>query len=288
MYTAILDEDNIEEYAAYLGEDEAENIGRAFFRGLVLLDDLDEPLGGMIWELKNLEEGQNVESHIHWFDAGNEEEADALFMRYSEMIADDGVEKSEVCIQATRENSKMKKILKQQGFDVHLMEGDDVAVGLSEILNMPIFKKSHSPSGCIYSLENMELRSYRRIIAKLDTLGQKGTCEDLSYLPLSYFEKNISCYYEDENGIQGLLLFHRSPSGSLYLKVMRAVAETQKEATMILMQMLFYAVEYMRENCSDSTQIIVDRHNDAAFLLAEKLYPRGFGKPVYCGSRMEK
>ncbi len=289
MYTAVLDENNIDDYAAYIGEDAADDIGRTFFRGLILLEEgRNAPLGWMIWELLNLEAKQHVESYIRWFEVEDQDEAEVLFLRYNEMTAEDGVEKSHVCIPATRESAKTRQILAGQGFDMLLMEGDDVAVGLSEILNMPIFKKSRGQSDFVHPLEDMPLRNYRKIIAKLEMLGQKGTCEDLGHLPKSYFEKNVSCYYEDDSGIGGVLLFHRSPSGSIRLKVMRAVTGDHKEATRILMQLLFYAVGYMGENCPDDTRVIADRHNDSAFLLAEKLFPRAFGKPVYSGSRMEK
>lgn len=288
MYTSVLDENNIEDYAAYIGEDTAEDIGRTFFRGLILLEEgQKEPLGSIIWEFRNLEAKQHVESYIRWFEAENQEEAEVLFLRYNEMIAENGVEKSHVCIPATRESAKTRQILAGQGFGMQLMEGDDVAVGLSEILNMPIFKKSRGQSGFVHPLEDMPFRNYRKIITKLEMLGQKGTCEDLAYLPKSYFEGNVSCYYEDENGIRAVLLFHESPSGSLCLKVMRTVTGDHKEATRIFLQLLFYAVDYMEENCPDNTSVIVDRHNDSAFLLAEKLFPRGFGKPIYGGIRLE-
>ena len=289
MYTVVLDENTIEDYAAYIGEDAADDIGRTFFRGLILLEEgRNAPIGWMIWELRNLEAKQHVESYIRWFEAEDQDEADVLFLRYNEMIAEDGVETSHVSIPATKESAKTRQILAEQGFDMLLMEGDDVAVGLSEILNMPVFKKSPGPSDFVHPLEDMPLRNFRKIITKLEMLGQKGTCEDLGYLPKSYFEKDVSCYYEDDSGIQGVLLFHKSPSGSLCLKVMRAVTGDHKETTRILMRLLFYAVGYMEENYPDNTRIIVDRHNDSAFLLAEKLFPRGFGKPVYGGIRMEK
>ena len=289
MYTALLDENNIEDYTSYLGEDAAEDLVRNFFRGLVLLEEgNEEPLGWMIWELKNPTAKEQVESYIRWFYAGNSEEAGALFMRYSEMIAEDGVEKSTAIISATKESNSLRNILTEQGFDMVLTEGDDVSVGLSELLIMPIFQKKREPSDKLHPLEDMPLRSFRSVTSKLEMLGQKGNCEDLSFLPMNYFDKSVSCYYEDDNSVKGVVLFHKQPSGSLALKVMRAFDVSQKEAPKILMKMLFFSIELMKSCYSEDTQVVVDRHNDAAFLLSEKLFPRGFGRPVYRGSRNER
>jgi hypothetical protein len=53
------------------------------------------------------------------------------------------------------------------------------------------------------------------------------------------------------------------------------------------MALMMNVVEAMKENYPEKTEIVVDRHNNAAFLLAEKIFPRGFGKPVYVGTRKE-
>ena len=289
MYTVILDDTNTEDYAGYLGADLAEDLERTFFRGLVLVEDgQDKPLGWMVWELKNLESSKDTESYIRSFEAGDEDEAAALFASYNKLIAENGVVKSHVIIPATKESSGTRQILAGRGFDMLLLEGDDVTVMLPELLAMPIFQKEREISIHVHSLENMTLRTFKKTIAKLDSLGQKGTCEDLSYLPMGYFDQKVSCFYEGEDGIRGVLLFHMTPSGKLCIKVMRAISGSKKEATQTLLQLLVYAVEYMKEYCPEDTQIVVDRHNDAAFLLAEKLFPRGFGCPVYGGSRIEK
>lgn len=288
MYTVELNEINVEEYAQYLGWEIAENIGRAFFRGLVLReDDVDRVFGWLIWELKNMESKEKVKSIIHWFEADDSEQTEILFSRYKELIAADNVEESTILIPATRERQRMRQILKKQGFDMMLMEGDCVAVKLGEILKMPIFEKSQTRSRFVYPLDDMSLRSYRRVITKLSMLGQKGACEDLAFLPKGYFEKNISCFYEENEEVRGVLLFHKTPGGSLELKVMRALSNNNKVTSQIILSLMMNAIETMKENCSEQTEVVVDRHNHSAFLLSEKLFPRGFGKPVYGGSRKE-
>lgn len=289
MYTEELNDFNIDEYKDYLTEDVAENIERPFYRGLVLKEyDAEAPLGYMIWELKNLESGKDVESLIRYFEAFDEDEVEALLSKYKEIISEDNVKTSTIMIPASNESLEMMNILMRQGFDMMLKEGDDVSVRLSEILAMPIFQKGRTRSDNVHELRDMLLRDYRKIIAKLDSLGQRGVCEDLPLLSMEYFDKDISCYYEDKDTVKGILLYHRTPSGKLQLKMMRALSNSQKETSVILMHLLFYSVMSMKDLFDENVSVIVDRHNHAAFLLAEKLFPRGFGRPVYTGSRKEQ
>ena len=48
-----------------------------------------------------------------------------------------------------------------------------------------------------------------------------------------------------------------------------------------------YSILAMEEHYPGDTHVMLDRHNESSFLLSEKLFPRGFGVPVYAGSREE-
>lgn len=87
-----LTEDNVIDYESYLGEDRAENIGRTFYRGIVVHDDMTwELAGGMIWEIHGKENPEkSVISHIEWMHVKSPEVADALFKAYEERVRDEG------------------------------------------------------------------------------------------------------------------------------------------------------------------------------------------------------
>ena len=51
-----LTEDNVEEYSEYLGPDKAENIGREYYRGIVVINEKKVPESAAIWELLHLED----------------------------------------------------------------------------------------------------------------------------------------------------------------------------------------------------------------------------------------
>ena len=54
-----LDEENIEMYTDYLTPDVAENVGRTFYRGLIV-EDNDSPVAGMVWDVKNMMRDDDV------------------------------------------------------------------------------------------------------------------------------------------------------------------------------------------------------------------------------------
>lgn len=104
------------------------------------------------------------------------------------------------------------------------------------------------------------------------------------YLLRTYFENDVSCYSEDDDQINGLLLFHQNPSGGLVVVVMAAIGSDYGK---IIPQMIRHAVTNALELYPPETEVLIDRHNYASLALSEKLFPRGFGTPVYIGSRIE-
>ena len=60
-----LTEDNVEEYSEYLGPDKAENIGREYYRGIVVINEKKVPESAAIWELLHLEdEKRDTEARV--------------------------------------------------------------------------------------------------------------------------------------------------------------------------------------------------------------------------------
>ena len=56
----------------------------------------------------------------------------------------------------------------------------------------------------------------------------------------------------------------------------------------ILAQMMSMVVANARKLYPPETEICIDRHNYASLALSEKLFPCGFGMPVYMGNRQER
>ena len=277
-----LTEDNVEEYMEYLSEDVAENIGRTFYSGLVATDDLESPVGGIIWRYKNMLSDSDKESHIEWLQAEDQESFDGLFDKYDREVKQEGIVRSFFCLPA-KTSQDLKKMLKERGFTVKLMDGDIITAKLSEIADISAFSKI-SISDAIMPLRSATQRGFSAAVSRTLVQGHYGTCEDLAYLPRLYFENDVSCYAEIDGQIVGMLLLHRTPSEQLEVVLMHV---TGKESVKLLPQMIKQAVESAYESYEPDTRIIINRHDYASLALGERLFPRGFGIPVYEGERME-
>ncbi len=282
MHIVDLNEENIDEYIDYIDPDVAENIGRFFFRGILCFDE-DDLSGGMIWEVRNTMREEKNESNIVWLRIDNDEAGEFLFDNYSDLISQDDVEVSTISLPA-RGASKEKEALENAGFKVVFMEGDLIKTQLSEIAELDAFKKV-KPGDNIRPLKNMTQRGFNAGVRPFMDKGLYGLCQDLPYLPRSYFENDISSYSENEGQVNGLFLFHKNPSGGLAIVVMAAIGNDYGK---ILPQMIKHSITSAIEIYSPDTEVWIDRHNYASLALSEKLFPRGFGIPVFIGKRQEK
>ncbi len=281
MTLTVLNEDNVEQYTDYLSEDIAENIGRTFFHG-VIAQEMERPMAGIVWETRNVLEEADAESNILFLRIDDEAATDALFDEYENQIRMDNVKKSLVSLPA-KASKKEKQILRDRGFTIGLMEGDDICANVSELARIQAFSKIKI-SDAINPLKNVTQRAFNGAVSKMASQGRYGLCQDLAYLPRLYFENDVSCYAEEDGKINGMLLLHLMPSGKL--KVILMTVEGKK-STILIPQMIKQAVTSALEEYGPDTEVIIDRHNYSSLALSEKLFPRGFGIPVYMGERKE-
>ncbi len=279
-----LNEENIREYASDITEDVAENIGREFFRGIIAAaDDGKDMAAGIIWQYKNLEdEKQDTESVIEWIRIKDVNAAEALFAAYSESIAKEGALTSRVVI-PVKDSKTEVQALKDAGFRIRLTEGDNIIVSLSELSELAVMKSRKVPD-YIYPLNTLVLRRFRRGVEQCISIGQKGLCEDLASLPMTWFDPDISFYAEKDGKFCGFLLFHVLPSGMICIQLMTGIG---KDFQQTILGMIRKFIITMEEHYPPDTKIQMNRRNQASLQLAEKLLPRGFGIPVYTGSRGE-
>lgn len=277
-----LTEENIEQFADYLTEDIAENIGRTFYSGLIISDDQNVSKAGIVWEYKNMLNDSDKESKIVWLKADDEQSFMDLFEAYGKAIKLEGIVKSSFVLPA-KTSKDLKMMLKDKGFTVELMEGDKITARLSEMAKISAFNRI-TISEAIMPLRSATQRAFSTAISKTLVQGHYGTCEDLAYLPRLYFENDVSCYAEIDGQITGLLLLHKTPSEKLELVLMFA---SGKESVRLLPQMIKQSLESAYECYEPETEIIIDRHDYASLALGEKLLPSSFGIPVYTGSREE-
>ena len=278
-----LNEDNIREYASEIGEEVAENISREYFRGVVgVSEDGEEMAAGIIWQYKNLKEQKDTESVIEWIRVRDAEAAGALFDAYSERVAKEKTTRTHVVIPVKGSSQEMQA-LQDAGFKVRLTEGDNIVVSLSELSGLAVMKSRKVPD-YIHPLNTLVLRRFRRGVEQCISLGQTGLCEDLEFLPMTWFDPDISFYAEKEGKFCGFLLFHVMPSGMISIQLMTGIGKDYQQT---ILGMIRKFIITMEENYPPDTKILMNRRNQASLQLAEKLLPRGFGIPVYAGGREE-
>ena len=281
MQIRVLSPEVISQYTDYIGHDMAENIGRPYYRGLVATEG-DEKRAGLVWEYKDIEREAQNRSCIEFFRSSDAEASKLILAEYREMITEYGVKSSSAVIPV--KNAKEEKAaLKEAGFSMRLSESDDILVSLSELSAMPLTKK-YTVSEEIQPIRQITVRKFKRGIAECVERDRKGVCEDLSYLPMGWFDMDVSCCYETDDTIKGFLLFHKLPSGILSIQLMLCIDEDPGKVIPGMMRFFISACE---EIYSPDQKIRLNRHNEASFHLTEYFLPRGFGIPVYAGSRKE-
>ena len=281
MHTIELTTENLLSFRSFIPADMTDHIGRAFHHGLITIGD-DEPLAGMLWEMKNMMNTKAKESRILWLRVEDEKAAPELFEKYTENIALDDVVRSFYSIPAVTDSLE-KTVLSAEGFDVKLSESDEITAPLWQIADMDLLANIREDAN-VKSLLSASPDELAFTLKAFDSLGFHGLCEDLIYLPRMYFENEVSCFYRQDRKISGLLLFHRMPSGSLKVMLMAA---NGKDSRMYLLKMIKRALNTATDLYSPDTRIIVDRHNYSTLALVEKLFPDEIGIPVYIGSRKE-
>ena len=282
MNILALDESNTRQYLDYISADMAENIGRLFYHGLIAVGD-EGPVAGIIWHIRNAMSEDGRESAICWLRLDDKAAAEKLFDFYKSSIDTLDVVRSTYSLPA-RNFADGKEALYAAGFSVELMEGDLIRTTVSEVSSLPIFRKI-KPQGDIKPLRELDLRGFNAGLRRFTGQEIRGVCDDLEYLPRDYFDNDVSCYCEVDGMIDGIILFHTLSSGALRIVIMSAMGEDYKR---ILAQMMSMAVTNARSLYPPRTEICIDRHNYASLALSEKLFPCGFGMPVYMGSRQER
>ncbi len=276
--------ENISDYRGNIPEDIAENIGRIYYRGLIM-EDAGTFLAGMIWEIKNAAFNQDAgkTAHIVWLSFSLDEACPDLFKAFDEMIAEEGIVKTTFTLPA-KTNKTEKAMLKSLGFSVSLMEGDSITAKLSEISSFNFVGKI-KPTEEIMPLSAITQRGFNSALKRMVSKGHFGLCEDIESLPRGHFENDISCYCEQDGIVCGLFLCHLTASGKLLVEMM---AYNGNDSSKYIVQMICKAVEAASEKYSPETEVIINRHNYASLALGERLLPRGFGIPVYVGERKER
>ncbi len=274
-------DENIEEYSDLFEADAIADIKREFFRGLAVHEDGNSAASSaLIWEMRNTEEEIPTESELEYIYVGDEESAEELFRAYTGEVLEENVTKS--YFEFKDPGEKTEKVTAKAGFDPAERESRDIVVSLSELSSLPFVKKQTQPY--ITAISDLMVRQYRKGITNCLFHGRKGLLEDLAFLPMSYFDQDVSSCVQTDGKANGFLLVHKTSQDDLVVDLLFAM---EPDAKLNLLQMIQFSINAAVDKYPGETRVFLRRHNDMSKALIGKLFPDKTGEKVLAGERGE-
>lgn len=273
-----INESNTDVFEDMMGPDLTADLEREFFRGLGALSEDGKPVGCLVYELKNKEEDVETKSEIMLITADDESIREELMDTYKASVRVEEV--TESYYEMT--DLEWGEFFQKAGFTNDQIEGSDIVITVGEFIESPVMK-GRIPEH-IGSIGSLVLRRFRKGITRFLFAGKKGLLEDLAYLPINWFDTEVSSYSEADGKVDGFLLVRHTPSGSLDVKLFIAAGP---DSIINLVSMLRYSVRKASELYPPDTKIVMKRHNNETRAFTKKLFPNAKGAPAIKGERAE-
>lgn len=271
-----LTQKNLGEYEGFPLSDEAENVGRKCYLGLMAIDD-DRAVGVILWKY-HFRGGKKAEDEVVFFDAKGRDYAQALLKVHDKKIKEDGIRRT--YFEMDRVSDEVRSALEEAGFALAEKKSRDIIFELgdrecdkiikNDDASAPVALKDISDSdfwnGTTYCLYN----------------NISGLMEDLDTIGRDFFDADTSCCIRTDGFINGLFLIHALPSGSLLPVLLFYSGKDQQKN---LLRMIRFSLSAARKKYPENTGVILRRHNDLTYKLTEFIFPGREEKSVIYGER---
>ena len=274
-------EENADGFKDYLDPDIISELGRVFFRGLGAISSDETPVGALVYELINSENEEDTKSRIHRLKAADDTARDFLIAEYKMAVRDDEV------IESFYEtyDSDMVKALSAYGFSSESMESPDLHLTIEDVKRLDELRQGKKLPDYIQPLSKMTLLQYRAFVKNCFFNGHKGLVEDLAYIPMGWFDADISsCSFVDDK-VDGMLLLRKMPEGNSVVMLFTAFGMDYQKNLGFLM---IHSAQRIVEDCPADTKVIIRRHNDMVRRLTDRFFGNLKGDEVFYGSRQEE
>ncbi len=269
---------NAKEFEDFLGEDLVTDMSRNFFRGLAAVDDGGACHGTLVYELLDVDSDEDTKSRIRLL-IGDDEVKGQLQEEYRNNVSEDDVAKS---FFETSE-SEVANFFEKIGFSKSSAESRSLTCTVSELTKLPINRNAKIPD-YVTALSDVSVIQYRNFVKRVLIKGNKGAVEDLAYLPLNWFDRDLSSCTISDDKIDGILLVRKTPSGELHPMLYTAFGPDYVKN---LGYMLVNTVNYALENFPPDAKVVIYRHNKEILTLTHKLLAGYKGEEVFMGIRDE-
>ncbi len=279
-----ISDDNLEEFTELLGADMTDDMNREFYRGYGTRDDDGNINGAMVYEVLGLDDDdKDTISRLLFFKAESDEACEELDRIYRE----EGVEDDEITesIYEFEDKDKvMADICESHGYSKVAKESEIVRIKLKDAMAFEFVNKVKKLPEYIVSLNELSVKQFRSGIKNCLFNDQKGICEDLGYLSMSWFDSEISsCTITDEE-VNGFFFVRTTPSGIVMPVLLYAYGPDYIKN---LALMIAHSVKEAEKKYPPDTEIVVCRKRKSSAALVKKLMPSAKGRAAFFGERME-
>ena len=271
---------NKSHYSDYLPSDLVHDMDRPFYRGLVAeKEEHGEPQAIIVWEYKKYEDEEDTEAKILYFHANDDVAAKVILHEYSHEASEEYISRS--YFELSGLSDEEKKVFAESGFVTSERESEDLCVSVKDISTVSSLVKKPMPN--TVSLKKVGEKLYKRGVTKTVFYNLKGQVEDIAFLPMKWFDQDISAGFVSDNEIKGMLLVHRMPSGKYFIDMLAAMGS---DPSIVLLSLMRYSCAAIKSKDPDA-QVIIRRNSDKNRKLADKLFPGMKSDMVYFGERRD-
>ncbi|MBQ7677094.1 MAG: hypothetical protein IJT32_02550, partial [Lachnospiraceae bacterium] len=249
----------------YIVPDVAECLARITCTGLVAENEKGEAEGVCIFEWKDKDEDSETWAEFLCFRAETKEAGTLLLEEYAKYANE-----SEVCRSAFELKDLTwteQEILEASGFSLEEKESRDLYICVKDLKGLKMLVKKKPPA-FVSSLENHVGLAFFQGLANCLFHEFKGIVENISMLPLTFYDKELSCCVEADERVVGLFLIHILPSGTL-MPVMFACVGPDYQKN--LLYMLMFTARAAVEKYDPEDKVLIRRQTPHAKALTEKL-----------------
>lgn len=276
-------EDNVEEYREMIPDEYLQDIEREYCNVLVGIDSESHDLiAAVFWEVKNVErERIDNAAEIRWFFAEGKEQAGELLDAFDEKNSYDEVKGAYFELETLRDQEIAA--LKERGFSIKQTQGIDVYVSVEEIMKLDIVKKR--PPEYIMSISDVSSFQFKAGIMNSVFHERYGLLDDLPFLPISWYDPDISSCVLTDDRVTGILLVHKMKPG---LRRVELLFSEKLDAAINVLNMLRFSIQAAGRLLEPEELFLIRRHNRTVIELVKKLFPGKKGDRIYRGIRSKR
>lgn len=277
-----ISDDNLMEFVGFLGRDLVEDMTREFYRGYGTKDDDGNINGAMVYEVSGLDDDdRDTLSRMVYFKAESDEARAELDRIYRE----EGVEDEEIVESFYEfEDETTAGLFEKQGYSKAPKESEIVRIKLSDALQFDFVNRVKKIPDYIVKLEKLSVTQFRTGVKNCVFSGQNGILEDLSNLPMSWYDTGISSCTITDDEVNGMFFVRTTPSGVIVPVLLYAYGPDYVKN---LALMIANTIKEAEKKFPPETEIVIYRRKKASAALLKKLIPSIKGNPAFFGERME-